>query len=138
MAVPREAVDEILAERGWLPVDRLAAEVVRRGLVDETYRAMAVHRLLKVDLRRLLRTARDADGWPLYANVVEEDADGNPVHLYKQEELFDLGDYRYVIANHAAAARHHWEMAVRYQKRCEVRFSVQIPLPLSFEEAVLV
>jgi hypothetical protein len=93
MAVPREAVDEILAERGWLPVDRLAAEVVRRGLVDERYRALAVHRLLKVDLRRLLRTARDADGWPLYANVVEEDADGHPVHLYKQEELFDLRDY---------------------------------------------
>ena len=138
MPIRREAVDEILAERGWLPVDRLAAEVARRGLLDENYRAMAVHRLLKIDLRRMLRTARDADGWPLYANVVEEDANGNPVHLYKQEELFDLRDYQHVISNHAAAARHHWEMALRYQKRCEVRYSVQIPLPLSFEEAVLV
>jgi hypothetical protein len=134
--IRRETIDEILAERGWLTVDRIAEEVARRGLVDEAYQRAAVHRLLKVDLRRILRGARDADGFPLYANVVEEDDDGNPVHLYKQEEMFDLHDYEYVIANHTSAARHHWEMALRYQKRCQARFGVQIQLALPLEEGV--
>ena len=138
MPIRREAIDEILADRGWLTVDQMAAEVASRGLVDETYQRAAVHRLLKVDLRKILRSARDADGFPVYANVVEEDEDGNPIHLYKQEEMFDLRDYEYVIANHTSAARHHWDMALRYQKRAEARFSVQIPLPLAFEDGVLV
>ena len=136
MTIRREAIDEILADRGWLTVDQLAAEVASRGLLDELYQRVAVHRLLKVDLRKILRSARDADGFPLYANVVEEDEHGNQVHLYKQEEMFDLADYQYVIANHTSAARHHWDMALRYQQRCEVRFGVQIPMPLSFEEPV--
>ena len=139
MPIRREAIDEILAERGWLTVDRIAEEVARRGLVDEVYQRAAVHRLLKVDLRKILRGARDADGFPLYANVVEQDDDGNPVHLYKQEEMFDLHDYEYVIANHTSAARHHWEMARRYQQRCEARFGVQIqlPLPLPLESVTI-
>jgi hypothetical protein len=128
--IRRESIDEILAERGWLTVDQMADEVARRGLVDEVYQRAAVHRLLKVDLRKVLRGARDADGFPLYANVVEEDADGRQVHLYKQEEMFDLHDYEYVIANHTSAARHHWDMALRYRKRCEARFGVRIQLPL--------
>jgi hypothetical protein len=136
MPIRREAIDEILADKGWLTVDQLAAEVANRGLLDELYQRVAVHRLLKVDLRKILRSARDADGFPLYANVVEEDEHGNQVHLYKQEEMFDLADYQYVIANHTSAARHHWDMALRYQKRCEARFGVQIPMPLSFEEPV--
>ena len=136
MPIRREVIDEILAEKGWLPVDRIAAELTTRGLVDESYMRAAVHRLLKVDLRKVLRTARDADGFPLYANVVEEDEHGNQIHLYKQEEMFDVHDYEYVIANHTSAARHHWDMALRYQRRCEVRFGVQIQLPLPFEEAV--
>jgi hypothetical protein len=134
--IRREVIDEILADKGWLTVDQMAGEVARRGLVDELYQRAAVHRLLKVDLRRILRGARDADGFPLYANVVEEDEEGNQVHLYKQEELFDLRDYEYVIANHTSAARHHWDMAVRYQKRCEARFGVHLQLPLQLEEAV--
>jgi hypothetical protein len=134
--IRREVIDEILADRGWLAVDQMAGEVARRGLVDETYQRAAVHRLLKVDLRRILRGARDPDGFPLYANVVEEDEDGNQVHLYKQEELFDLRDYEYVIANHTSAARHHWDMALRYQKRCQARFGVQVQLPLQLETAV--
>jgi hypothetical protein len=138
MPIRREAIDEILADRGWLTVDQLAAEVATRGLLDEAYQRVAVHRLLKVDLRKMLRGARDADGFPLYANVVEEDEDGNPHHLYKQEEMFDLRDYEYVIANHTSAARHHWDMALRYQKRCEIRFGVQIQMPLAFEEVVAV
>ena len=136
MPIRREAVDEILAERGWLTVEQVAAEVARRGLVDEAYQRAAVHRLLKVDLRRVLRGARDADGFPLYANVVEADEDGNPIHLYKQEEMFDLADYEYVIANHTSAARHHWDMALRYRKRCEVRFGVRLQLPLPLEEGL--
>ena len=138
MPIRREAIDEILAERGWLTVDQMADEVARRGMVDEVYQRQAVHRLLKVDLRKVLRGARDADGFPLYANVVEEDEHGAPIHLYKQEEMFDLRDYEYVIANHASAARHHWEMARRYQQRCEARFGVrlQLPLPLPLEEGL--
>jgi hypothetical protein len=137
MPIRREAVDEILADKGtWLTVDQLAAEVARRGLIDESYQRAAVHRLLKVDLRKILRAARDVDGFPLYANVVEEDENGLPIHLYKQEEMFDIRDYEYVIANHTSAARHHWDMALRYQQRCEARFGVQLPMPLSFEEPV--
>jgi len=122
--LPSEAIDEILADKGWLTVEQVAAELARRGLVDEAYHRAAVHRLLKVDLRRVLRGARDADG--------------NPIHLYKQEEMFDLADYEYVIANHSSAARHHLEMARRYQKRCEARFGIriQLPLPLPLEEGV--
>jgi hypothetical protein len=135
MPLRRDVVDEILADKGtWLTVDQLAAEMASRGLVDDLYQRAAVHRLLKVDLRKMLRSARDADGFPLYANVVEQDEDGNPIHLYKQEEMFDLRDYEYVIANHAAAARHHMEMALRYQQRCAARFGVQIALPLTFDE----
>ena len=46
MPIRREAVDEILAERGWLTVGQVAAELARRGLVDAAYQRAAVHRLL--------------------------------------------------------------------------------------------
>ena len=96
MPIRREAIDEILADKGWLTVDQMAAEVASRGLVDETYQRAAVHRLLKVDLRKILRSAR-RKVLNLDAGIQEEEAEVFELTVHGKAYECGLDDQNAVI-----------------------------------------
>lgn len=129
MGLNKDIVNQIMAERGWMTIEDLRAEATQRGAFDEQFYATATENAEKAELRRVLKE-KDKDGWPSYGNVITVDGEGEQTHLYKQEALFDEGDYRQVIRGHADTANYHINMAIGYQKRALERFNVQIPLPL--------
>lgn len=126
----RPIVEELMETEGWMTTDALARAIRERDCLDAEWRAAAEERALRYELRKLLRTSKDADGWPRYGNVIDVDEQGNRIQLYKQETLFDVDDYRQVMESHGRIANHHVEMMIGYREHCQSRYDVQLPLPL--------
>jgi hypothetical protein len=76
----------------------------------------------------MIRKLKDKDGFPLFPSVRVTDEQGVTRHVYKQELLFDLEDYRVVVDYHANLSKHHRTMAKGYADRCEKKFMVQLSL----------
>ena len=83
----------------------------------------------KFHIRRLIKSLKGKDGFPLYASVETTDENGKTCRVYKQELLFDVEDYRKVVTYHHNRSNYHRRMAAGYKSRCNKRFNVQLPLP---------
>lgn len=120
------------ASTSWGTIDDLYVAVSK----DEALVAALLHgdvsqRVIKQEIRRLIKKVRGNDDHAVFASIKSQDADGNKVTHYKQEPLFDLSDYQQVVDYHNGRVIHHAQEAVYYKNQCSVRFNEQIPLAFS-------
>lgn len=118
----------------WMPIDELVALCDEADFWDEEFAQGAVISAKKSQIRRLIRTLKDQDNWPLWANVETTGQDGKTERVYKQELLFDPNDYRQVVDYHNERSSYHGKMSKGYASRCKKRFDIQLPL---FRDSVM-
>lgn len=114
----------------WANIDQVYHRSIEDGGVWEPddYQ-QAKEEAFKAKLRRAMREAKDANGQPRFASIEREDELGSAERIYKQESLFDAGDYMQTVNYHGKLSRHHWKEMQRYRGNCEKRHGVQLPLP---------
>ncbi len=135
MKTKKEIFLEATATTKWATVDEIIKRLDGADYWDREFRNRALLNEKKKEVRRQMKSLKDADGMPVFANVVVPDEEGGEKHVYKQETLFDVGDYEQTITYHVSAGQHHIDMAVRYRGRALARFQVQIPLPFDLPDA---
>jgi len=113
----------------WMPIEKLVSLCDEGRFWTENFLAGAVDSAKKTAVRRLIKTLKDRDGWPIWANVETTNEEGKTERLYKQELLFDPNDYRQVFEYHNERSTYHRKMAQGYASRCKKRFHVQLKLP---------
>lgn len=120
-------------------------ESVDWGTIDDLYKVVITNEQLvtallagdireqaiKRGIRQLIKKVPNDAGHCAYASVKHTDAEGKEVTLYKQETLFNVDDYRYVVDYHGQRKLHHANEERYYARRCHERFAVQIDIPFS-------
>jgi len=119
----------------WATIDELVKQLDDLGYWDAMFNSRALLDSKKQHVRRLMRSMKDENGVPLFANIVTQDENGDEKRVYKQETLFDMTDYRQTVNYHVATSQHHRQMAIGYRNRAFTRYAVQIPLPFEIEAA---
>src|SRR5512137_1067427 len=109
-------------------IEELVSMCDQAGFWTDDFLATVTDVAKKSTIRRLIRDVRDEDGWPSIGSIETTNEAGETVRVYKQEALFDIEDYRKVVAYHSERSRHHRNMAIGYAKRCKTRFNKQPPL----------
>ena len=117
----------------WASVDQLVAACNEAEIWPEGFLETVEAKAKKAHVRRMVRSLKDEGGWPLWASIETTNERGEPVRIYKQETLFDVGDYRQVVHYHSDRSRHHRTMAIGYAQRCKRRFGRQLMLPFDDE-----
>lgn len=126
---------ELIGEaENWTSIDDLLTACDKADFWTEDFLDSVAERAKKSHLRRLIRSLKDGSGWPLWASVETTNESGEPVRVYKQEFLFDVGDYRQVVKYHSERSAHHRKMASGYAKRCKERFDRQLLLDFDDRE----
>ncbi len=115
---------------GWTAIDELAELATQAELFGEDFRRDALTYAKKNYLRRMIRSLKGPDGFPLMVSVERIGTDGKKRRVYRQESLFDVDDYKQVVQFHAAQATHHQGMAGAYAERCKKRFGIDPQLRL--------
>lgn len=114
---------------GWASIDALVDACEQAGFWGADFVQAATVQAKKSHVRKLIKSLKDKEGWPVWASVETTNESGETVRVYKQETLFDIEDYRKVVNYHAGVAQHHVAMARGYARRCKKRFNKQIALP---------
>lgn len=115
----------------WGTIEELQEVCDAKCVWDDLFLAGAVEKAKRSEIRRLVCTIKDSDGFPAIASVVTRNEAGKLVRVYKQEKLFDVDDYRQVVDYHASQCAHHRVMAKGYAKRCRQKHNKTIPLNFS-------
>jgi len=100
------------------------------GYWSDEFLANAVEAAKLAHVRRQIKNIKTDDGVPIFGSTTETGEDGQEYPIYKQEALFDEGDYAHLVEYHGSRAKYHLNMAYGYQERARARFGVQIPMPL--------
>jgi hypothetical protein len=125
-----ERFTEILAHRDWMRTEEMVAALDRAKFWDASWlENEAVFRVKSEYARNMARTITRKDGRHVFVNVVKTTADGEKTHIYKQQTLFNVNDYRYVVSYHKQMAVHHIAEANRFARDCETYTGTQIPMP---------
>jgi hypothetical protein len=131
----RERFIELTKSQSWSTTD----EYVRLLDSSDFWKSGFVEHALEIAkkdyVRRMVRTIRDENGWPIIASVVTTNDDGEEVRIYKQEYLFNLSDYEQVASYHHERGIYHMHMANGYVIRANERFNQQMHLPFPGKEA---
>jgi hypothetical protein len=110
----------------WATIDEFVDALDDAGFWDEDFYEHSEEQAKKQFIRRMIRRAKDDTGWPMWANVKIQDPKTEiETHVYKQESLFDLGDYKQVIVYHHQSSAHHSSMELGYRQRAEIKFGKQ-------------
>ncbi len=113
----------------WGTIDDLIEVCDDAGYWSEEFLSHTEAAAKKSHVRRMIRSLKSADDWPIWASVESQNEEGKTVKMYKQETLFDVEDYRQIVRYHAERSDYHHHMAKGYAKRCRKRFGVQLQLP---------
>lgn len=121
---------EVTASSNWSTIDDLL-EVTKQNpeLENLILKGDLNDKMLKIGIRALIKQIKNEDGFPLYASIKTADADGNPIHIWKQETLFDVSDYEQTVDFHSKRVIHHAQMATYYAKGFKALTGKQLPLP---------
>ena len=117
----------------WASIDELVLACDDAKFWSKDFLDTVEDKAKKSEIRRLIRSIKDGESWPIWASVETITESGETVRQYKQELLFDVEDYRKVVKYHGDRSTHHRTMAVGYAKRCKNRFNRQLPLPFGEE-----
>lgn len=112
----------------WATVDKLVEMCDAANVWPEDFIDTVLINAKKSFVRRQIKQLKDDENWPLWASVETQNEDGETVRIYKQETLFDVEDYRQVVAYHADRREYHGMLAEGYVVRCNRRFHVQLKL----------
>jgi len=130
VATDRARFQELMGNAdAWNSIDKLVELCDEADFWSEEFTEGALASAKKSQVRRLIRTLKDDESWPLWANVETTGEDGKTERTYKQELMFDSNDYRQVVDYHNERSAHHSKMRDGYAARCKRRFDIQIPLP---------
>lgn len=110
---------------GWASINDILELCDNAQFWTDDFLAEAEGKAKKATIRRLMKSIKGRDGAPEWASVVTADETGRPQRVYKQETLFDVADYRQVVAYHVGRSEYHKETAKGYARRCKKRFNVQ-------------
>src|SRR5262245_61585146 len=108
----KKAFLDATATTQWGTIDDLVALLDKAGYWDAEFSGRALSDSKKQHVRSQMRSLKDEGGWKIFANVKKQDENGEEKHVYKQETLFDLTDYRQTVNYHVGAGQHHIRMAV--------------------------
>lgn len=112
----------------WATIDDLINQLDQHDYWDTDFYTKVLDQAKKAHARRMIKQVKDAEGWPVFASVKTQDADGTTVRVYKQESLFDPDDYFQVVNYHHGVAQHHLTMAHGYAVRANTRYGMQLPM----------
>ena len=115
----------------WESIDALVSICDEDGFWSEEFLASATLQAKKSHVRRLIKSLPGEADLPAWASITVAGPDGKTVQVYKQEALFDVGDYKQVVKYHKDRAAYHGSKARAYAKRCKQRFNVQIRIDFS-------
>jgi len=133
-----EMFTNVTASRKWGTIDDLYNAVADNSdLVSALLQGDVSQRVIKQEIRRLIRQIKNDDGMPLYASIARINADGNAEHVYKQDTLFELSDYEQVIGYHGSRVVHHAQMANYYNRKCKAEHGKQMQLPFDSTSILL-
>lgn len=125
----RERFERVMGNAdSWATIDDLVELCESDGYWSNEFQATAALNAKKAHVRRMIRTLRDSDDWPVWASVETTNDKGETVRVYKQETLFDVEDYRQVVSYHVDRTNYSRRMATGYARRCKKRFHKQIPM----------
>ena len=110
----------------FLTIDQLVAICDEGAYWTDEFMQTSTRNAKKAHIRRLIKTIKDDDDWPVWASIDSTDEDGNMLRVYKQELLFDVEDYRKVVTYHADRSAYHKQMALGYGTHCKRRFGIQL------------
>lgn len=110
-------------------IDFLVEKCEAAGIFSDEELDHAAESYKKDRVRRLMKSIKDDNGWPLFASVVVTEASGEEKRVYKQELMFDIDDYIQVSSYHKDRSHYHMKMANGYTQRGNTRFCEQYPLP---------
>jgi hypothetical protein len=132
----RRVFIEALKSGEFLTTEQAIARLDKRNFWNEGAIESAILEWKKSYVRKAMRQIKDARGRPVFANVEITNDEGETVHGYMQQELFEVAHYKQVIQYHVDRAKHHINEAHEYAKDLDHRYSVQIelPFPLPAEE----
>lgn len=115
---------EVTALKKFANIDELVEALDAANWFDDKFADNAIESAKKARVRSEMSKHKDADGMRLFVNI--ETPDGEKI--YKQETLFNLGDYEQVVNYHRDRGQYHINMAKTYRDRAYKRFHRWIQL----------
>jgi hypothetical protein len=120
-------LDALASLPGWARTEDLVQALDERAAWGDLER----HALIlakKALVRRLIKQLRDERGHARVQSITRLEG-GQPVKVYKQEELFDVDDYRQVCSYYGGRADYFRGEFDGLRARCLQRYGVDPALP---------
>lgn len=133
----REAFEKAIGGKDWASIEDLARVVLdSEDIYPEEDREDAQLRDAKAFVRKYMKATTDANGEPLYHSISQVQPDGSTTRVYKQESLFNGGDYQQVIDYHAGRVDYHAKRCFSMKERGESR-GYEPSVPVAFEQLLM-
>jgi hypothetical protein len=128
----QDAFLKAIGTTSWTSLPGLVAKLDAKRFWEEEWLARSVHTAKTAYARKLIRSLKDEDDYPLFASVeteeAEEGAAGAKVRIYKQESLFTVDDYRQTIGYWRGYVAHGQHMLNHYVHQAQAKFPGQIEM----------
>lgn len=110
------------------PIHRLIDVSVERGVWSEVQGSM-VREGITSTIKSWIRTTKDEQGRRVYHSLPSIDADGNEIPVYKPVALFDLADYKIVLAQREKRIGEDVAVYLDLITQAEERYGYRHPMP---------
>lgn len=120
---------DLLAHEKWQTIDQMVDALDDADYWADDFADAALHRMKREHCRRMARSLRRDDGRHVFVHVVETLPTGEKQHVYKQQTLFNVDDYRFAVNFHKQMGIHHIARANELAKDCQRFLGKQLPLP---------
>lgn len=121
-----EAVGDLFPQGA--PIHRLVEVSVERGVWSEVQGSM-VREGITSTIKSWIRTTKDEQGRRVYHSLPSFDADGNEIPVYKPVALFDLADYKIVLAQREKRIGEDVALYLDLITQAEERYGYKHPMP---------
>lgn len=129
-----DILQEIMATTNWSDIDSLRKKLEESGYFTPEFLSTAMRNAKNQAIRSALNKHKDADGLPKYVSIIRTNDKGKKERVYKQETLFDMGDYKQVVRYRYDRVRHEVDVTKIYISRAFARFGERIQLSFDFED----
>lgn len=129
----KDRILEILRTNDFIDTDEATDLLDESGFWDSRDPDDLIRAQKKSETRLFLKTLKDEEGEPAFANIEIETLDGKVKHVYMQPYLFDVEQFKQIINYHTSKARHHADRARKLQKQLQAKYNIQYELPFKLE-----
>lgn len=117
------------------PVAKLEAVSLERG-VWTGVEDQLVHEGITSTIKLWIRSTKDPHGHRVYHSLPSRDAEGNEIPIYKPVALFDLNDYKVVLAQHEKRIGENIAVYLDLVTQAEERYGYHHRLPVEVKAYV--